>query len=455
MTLLVHSLDYLADSAAYFHSFADEPWSLFLDSGQGSARYDIIAARPIKVITTSGQLTVIDDNVETFSSTEDPFDLLRGQINIEPNLDTGDWPFAGGAIGYFGYDLGRRIETLPEIHPESDNFPDLAFGIYNWAVVVDHISQRAALLAHKELIDQESWSELRVLFDQIDIKTYSTYSGEPLELSSEVQAIPDKDDYHLVFDRVQSYIREGDCYQINLARCYQAKAKGDAWFGYRKLRQISPVPYGAFFRIPGGSLLSVSPERFLTLKDNRVTTSPIKGTRPRHLDTDKDDQLRSELQNSAKDRAENLMIVDLLRNDLGRSCQIGSIKVDDLFRVETFPTVHHLVSDISGDLAQGEDALSLMRSCFPGGSITGAPKVRAMQIIEELEPRRRGPYCGSMAYIGFDGSMDSNILIRTLMQFDDDLWFWAGGGVVADSIEEDEFLETQHKARAILEMLNG
>ncbi|OGT93314.1 MAG: aminodeoxychorismate synthase, component I, partial [Gammaproteobacteria bacterium RIFOXYA12_FULL_61_12] len=272
---------------------------------------------------------------------------------------------------------------------------------------------------------------------------------EPLRARGSIAVAPDRTGYGAAFKTIQGYIRDGHCYQINLARHFRADAEGDPWAGYRRLRGLSPAPYGAFFRMPQGCLLSASPERFLTLKDGRVTTSPIKGTRPRHADPVRDAALAEELRHSAKDRAENLMIVDLLRNDLGRSCRLGSIRVDELFRVDSYATVHHLVSDISGNLGAGEDALSLMRNSFPGGSITGAPKLRAMAIIEELEPARRGPYCGSLAYIGFDGAMDSNILIRTLTHREGRIGFWAGGGIVADSTEQAEFEETEQKALAL------
>ncbi|MBU0500219.1 MAG: aminodeoxychorismate synthase component I [Gammaproteobacteria bacterium] len=441
----IQELDYPEDSADLFEAVADEPWAIFLDSGRGLGRYDIIAARPIETLTTWGDRTLIEGPNGISSSTKDPFELLRQTLACHVCEGETGWPFAGGALGYFGYDLARRIERLPDRHGAAGPFPDMAFGIYPWALVVDHAERRAALLARDGLIGASQW---RGLIERFTLPRPSK-PRPPLRTTEDLAIAPGRDGYGAAFRAIQGYIHDGHCYQINFARRFQAPAEGDPWAGYRQLRVLSPAPYGAFFRSPQGCLLSVSPERFLTLKDDRVTTSPIKGTRPRHADPVRDAALAEELRHSAKDRAENLMIVDLLRNDLGRCCRPGSIRVEDLFRVDSYATVHHLVSDISGHLRAGEDALSLMRHCFPGGSVTGAPKLRAMAIIEELEPARRGPYCGSLAYIGFDGAMDSNILIRTLTHSEGRIGFWAGGGIVADSTEQAEFEETEQKALAL------
>ena len=223
------------------------------------------------------------------------------------------------------------------------------------------------------------------------------------------------------------------------------------WRGYRAIRAQNPSPFGAYLEYDDFGVLSFSPERFLRLTGNRVVTSPVKGTRPRGASAEEDERLMKELANSAKDRAENLMIVDLLRNDLGRVCRPGSIAVSRLFDVERFASVHHLVSSGTGELRRDDDALSLLRACFPGGSITGAPKIRAMEIIEELEPQRRGVYCGAIGYIGFNGDMDTNIAIRTLVTKGSRAWFWAGGGIVADSEVDAEYKECLDKAGFLLD----
>ncbi|MBF0255781.1 MAG: aminodeoxychorismate synthase component I, partial [Gammaproteobacteria bacterium] len=372
-------------------------------------------------------------------------------------------PLPGSLIGYFGYDLGRQLQALPDGQPNrepngqpDDTFPDLAFGRYDWLIVVDHQTRRTELRADAEVLSDAQWQGLIQQLQASPTQPKEPQpKGQPLHALGPIQASPDWSGYAEAFARVQAYIRDGDCYQINLARRFQAQVSGDAWLAYQQLRQHSPAPFGGYFNLPWGQLLSNSPEAFLRLRAGQVSTSPIKGTRPRSMDTAQDQAALAELQASAKDRAENLMIVDLLRNDLGRSCAYGSIGVDRLFRPASFANVHHLISDISGQLRPGEDALSLLANCFPGGSITGAPKRRAMQIIDQLEPARRGPYCGSLAWIGPDGSMDSNILIRSLMRQGDQAWFWAGGGLVADSVAEEEFAETEQKASVLCQLLQS
>ena len=226
----------------------------------------------------------------------------------------------------------------------------------------------------------------------------------------------DRDSYEEAFRRVQEHIRAGDCYQVNLTQRFSARVQGDSWQAYERLREINPAPYSAYLSTPHGDLLSSSPERFLSVSGVRVETNPIKGTRPRARSRQRDVALASELRAIGKDRAENVMIVDLLRNDLGKSCVPGSVIVADLFNIESFANVHHLVSTVRGELPVDKHALDLLPDCFPGGSITGAPKVRAMEIIESLEPHRLNVYCGSIGYVGFDGNLDSSIAVRTLLR---------------------------------------
>jgi para-aminobenzoate synthetase component 1 len=260
-------------------------------------------------------------------------------------------------------------------------------------------------------------------------------------------------EYEQAFERIRRYIVDGDCYQVNLAQRFEAQACGDPWRGYLALRHLSPAPHGAYLNLPFAQVMSVSPERFLQVRNREVETRPIKGTRPRAVDPRLDAERAQALAASAKDRAENVMIVDLLRNDLAKNCRLGSVHVPRLFAVESFAGVHHLVSTVRGELAQGRDALDLLRGCFPGGSITGAPKVRAMQIIEELERYRRGIYCGCIGYLGDDGAMDTSIAIRTLVHRAGTVRYWAGGGIVADSVAAEEYQETLDKAGCFFELV--
>jgi para-aminobenzoate synthetase component 1 len=261
----------------------------------------------------------------------------------------------------------------------------------------------------------------------------------------------DKVAYRKAFDRIKHYLKEGDCYQVNLTQRFSASCLGNLWVAYQSLRELNAAPFSAYLNLPEVQILSSSPERFLRLADGIVETKPIKGTRPRKTDEAEDQQQKQQLMNSTKDRAENVMIVDLLRNDISKTCT--DVKVPVIFDVETYTTVHHLVSTVTGVLADNQHALDLLKSCFPGGSITGAPKIRAMEVIEELEPHRRGVYCGAIGYIGFNGNMDSNIAIRTLVHSNNTIRFWAGGGIVNDSVVEEEYQECFDKAAALLDLL--
>ena len=448
---LLTELPYHSDSAALFEAVADRPWAVFLDSGlhyPGQARYDIIAAEPYIRLVTRGAMTEVHAE-GTGLSRADPFELLRTHLAMDPAA-AGDLPFSGGAIGYFGYDLARRIERLPVRARDIERIPDMVLGIYDWAVVVDHSERRAWLAGQGRDPDTDrKWDALVRLFSA----PRSERRREPFRVTSPVHSNFTPLGYGHAFNRILDYIRAGDCYQVNLAQRFSARAEGDPWLAYQRLRLINPAPYSAYISTPYAQILSASPERFLRVRNGHVESRPIKGTRPRAGHARLDAELIAELVASEKDRAENLMIVDLLRNDLSKNCALGSVKVPRLFEVESFATVHHLVSTVTGELAAGRDAIDLLRGAFPGGSITGAPKVRAMQIIEELEPHRRGVYCGAIGYVGYDGNMDTNIAIRTLVHSRGTVRFWAGGGIVADSQRDAEYQETFDKAAALLSLL--
>jgi len=450
-TPLLTELPYQEDSARLFEAIADLPWAVFLDSGRhypAQSRYDILSAQPYVRLVTRGALTEIyGDAVEL--SREDPFALLKRALAVDPACG-GELPFCGGAIGYFGYDLARRLERLPAVAEDAERIPELAVGIYDWAVVVDHVERRSWLVGQGRDPDTDlKWSRLVGMFSDPPRER----ARAPFRILSPVASNLTHDAYARAFRKIRGYIHDGDCYQVNLAQRFSAAASGDPWLAYQRLRIINPAPFSAYLNTPYAQILSASPERFLKVEDGRVETKPIKGTRPRAGHARLDAELVEELRASGKDRAENLMIVDLLRNDLSKNCALGSVKVPKLFEVESYATVHHLVSTVTGELRAGRDAIDLLRGCFPGGSITGAPKLRAMQIIEELEPHRRGIYCGAIGYIGFDGGMDANIAIRTLVYSQGSIRFWAGGGIVADSKLEEEYQETFDKAAAMLKLL--
>jgi len=446
----IHSLPDDTDVSRLYQGLRHLPWAFWLDSGNGGhldygGRYHILVADPrIRIVSNHGltRLYFRDGKVE--ETREPVLDVIRQTLPFERG-EPDKPPFGGGAIGYLSYDFGRRLEGLPV---ETGSIPEVAMGIYDWAVIADEQTGQRWIAGREGCIP----NALPDLLGRAQDVTWAAASagihGEPRHWLS-------KSRYAHAFKRIQHYLREGDCYQVNYAQRFSAPFTGDAWPLYLAMRAANPSPYGAYLSFPFGDILSSSPEQFLSLENGQVTTRPIKGTRPRSDDRHQDQQLLKALENSEKDRAENLMIVDLLRNDLGRVCGPGSISVPELFKVESYPTVHHLVSTVTGRLAPGEDALSLLAACFPGGSITGAPKHRAMEIIQELEAYPRQIYCGSIVRIGFDGNMDSNIAIRTLQIDNGKVSYHAGGGIVADSTLEEEYQESLDKAGAFFRLFSG
>ncbi|MCF6204451.1 MAG: aminodeoxychorismate synthase component I [Methylococcaceae bacterium] len=444
-----HQLPYFEDSRRLFSPLADKKWSIFLDSGfpySDQGRYDIIAADPSVTLVTTGKDTKITQQNETRFSSENPFDLVKKHLKFGCSAFK-DIPFNGGAMGYFSYDLARRLEKLPVIAKDAENIAEMVVGIYRWAVVVDHVKKESWLIGNDS--HNYDWRELVEQFSRLPVES----STDSFTVLASPKSNMKKARYRQAFDKIKAYLREGDCYQINLAQRFCSPCSGNSWSAYQVLREINPAPFSAYLNLPDVHILSSSPERFLKLTNGEVETKPIKGTRPRFKDQLEDKQQIADLMSSKKDQAENVMIVDLLRNDISKNCKDGSVKVPKLFDIESFATVHHLVSTVTGLLADGQHALDLLRNCFPGGSITGAPKIRAMEIIEELEPNRRGVYCGAIGYIGFDGNMDTNIAIRTLVHSDNTIRFWAGGGIVYDSVMEDEYQESYDKAAALLDLL--
>lgn len=452
MPLTYHQVPYIENVAHVFARFSQFPWAIFLDSGRPyckQGRYEIFSAFPNKTLLTQGKHTTITSGGNQQVVPDDPFELLQLELDACKH-EYDELPFTGGALGFFSYDLGRRIEKMPVLAIDDAAIPEMAIGIYHWAYIADHkekksvivgdLSESRVRLYWQDIIE---WTSHPVITDNSK-RNLDTYCA-----LSEIQSNMTQQQYVEKFSRVKSYIGSGDCYQVNLAQRFSVKVQGDPWQGYMSLRKINPSPFASYFNVPECKVLSVSPERFLRLHDDVVQTKPIKGTRPRSKDEIKDRQLKQELQESSKDRAENVMIVDLLRNDLSKCCESNSVNVTKLFHIESFPTVHHLVSTIEGSLPQNISPVELLRESFPGGSITGAPKIRAMQIIEELEPHRRGLYCGSIGYIGFNRRMDTNIAIRTIIQKDNIAYFYAGGGLVWDSDNDEEYQETFDKAAAM------
>ena len=439
-----------ANLLALFSHFADQSWAMLLDSAAAehiNSRYDIVVAEPVATLEAKAGHCVLTDDTGRHHYAEDPFTVLHGALKrYFPEPANSDLPFIGGALGYFGYDLGRYIEKLPTQADDDIALPDLALGFYHWAVILDKQQQQLWCVDYHGRAEA-MWHKCYARLQSAMPKP----SG--FQLTGNWQANMDKAGYTARFNQVQQYLLSGDCYQINLTQRFRAPYQGDEWQAYLQLRDKNAAPFSAFIRLPQGAVLSISPERFLQLHGGKVQTKPIKGTRPRGICPMTDKVEAHNLLHSAKDRAENVMIVDLLRNDLGKVCLPGSVEVPALFAIESFPAVHHLVSTVTGTLAPNYNACDLLRGAFPGGSITGAPKVRAMEIIEQLEPQRRSVYCGAIGYINSGGDMDTNIAIRTLICSEGTIYCQAGGGIVADSDVDSEYQETLDKVNKILPVL--
>ncbi|WP_042061721.1 aminodeoxychorismate synthase component I [Aeromonas allosaccharophila] len=411
---------------------------------------DIISAAPLATLETRGLVTTLTRHGESSEHHEDPLALLartQQQLLGELDLCATRLPFIGGALGLFGYDLGRRFERLPVQAAADIAVPDMAVGIYDWALLRNVASGDWQLVHWGDeagLAKRLAWLEQQ---QAVPLPAFSLQGAWQSNMS--------RAEYGEKFARIQEYLAAGDCYQINLTQRFSASYQGDEWQAYCLLAAANKAPFSAFIRLPDSALLSLSPERFLLLDGRHIETKPIKGTRPRHPDPATDRQVALELAQADKDRSENLMIVDLLRNDIGRVSRPGSVSVPHLFSVESFPAVHHLVSTIHGELDARWQGVDLLRACFPGGSITGAPKIRAMEIIEELEPQRRNAYCGSIGYLSQHGRMDTSICIRTLIAEAGRLHCWAGGGIIADSDADSEYQETYDKVARILPPLSA
>jgi para-aminobenzoate synthetase component 1 len=459
---------------------------LLLDSAAGSARlgrYSFLTADPVGVVTSKGTRVEYVDRLSgrTESMAADALAAVRTTLapfSAEPV--PGLPPFQGGAAGYLGYDWGLVLESLPAPRVDDLALDDVVLGVYDWVIAWDHAESRAWIIStglpetdadRRVARAHQRAAEVRARLESIaplppDVVAPARHDGGPGAAPSyaaeggwwdpalELRSSFTRAGYLDAVARVREYIVAGDIFQANLSQRFEAPLAEAPWILYKRLRVRNPAPFAAFLELPHAAVLSASPERFLRVdRAGHVETRPIKGTRPRGLGPEHDAALGLALTESAKDRAENLMIVDLLRNDLSRVCAPGSVKVPELFALERYATVHHLVSTVVGDLEAGADALTLLHAAFPGGSITGAPKLRAMEIIAELEPSYRGVYCGSIGYWSLTGELDTSIAIRTAVAQHGRIYFNAGGGIVADSEPEQEYRETLDKARGLIDAL--
>lgn len=450
----IYPVPYRADPTGYFAPLHGAPGAVLLDSGRPIAqrgRYDIMSAWPLQTLEP-----------EAGESGSAFFTRLRAALaglGAAEMPNGTELPFAGGVLGYLSYDFGRRLDAPADRPADDVVLPDAQFSVYDWALISDHHRQTSQLMFHPRCTP-ETRDRLTAMFD--DVAALSppapSVTDSPFRLLGPFEPSTTRDTYRHAIERILEYIAAGDAYQVNYTQRFQAPYRGDPWPAYLALRQACPTPFAGFVGLQGSgasdeAILSLSPERFMRLQDGQIEARPIKGTRPRGATPEADRRQAQALCSSTKDRAENLMIVDLLRNDIGRSSRIGSVRVPELFSLESYPNVHHLVSSIRAELAEGLDAFDLLAGSFPGGSITGAPKIRAMQIIDDLEPRRRSIYCGSLLYVDVRGEMDSSITIRSLLAKDGRISCWGGGGIVMDSEWQDEYQESLDKVSVLLKTL--
>ncbi len=464
---LIEEVSLPAPAAEVFGGLAERAFSFFLDSGMDAARlgrYSFMGAEPFLVLRSVGdEITLIRGEAKEVRR-GNPFDVL-GELLDAYRLERTDGPvpFVGGAVGYFAYDLGRFIEKVPATASDDLRLPECYLGFYDVILAVDHVSGTAYLIS-TGFPEREESARLKRARERMEWLRGQIEGGSgagppqaapPATGKLKIRGNFSHQAYLAAVARAREYICAGDIFEVNLSQRFQVPLPVPPYELYQRLRAVNPAPFASYFNFEGVSIVGASPERYLKLTGDRVETRPIKGTKPRGTTPEEDRALADALVASKKDRAENIMIVDLERNDLGRVCRYGTVKVTELCALETWPTVFHLTSTVEGRLREGRGVIDLLKATFPGGSITGAPKVRAMEIIEELEPNRRGPYTGSLGYIGFDGDADLDIVIRTIIVRDGTAYFQVGGAVVYDSDPESEYLETLDKGRAMMRALAG
>ena len=480
---LVEELVPAPDSFATCARFAGLPFLVFLDSAtdpEQLGRHSFLTADPCTAVRSKALLTQQLVDGRWIRVDGDPLTRVRALLApyaAEPVAEVP--PFQGGAAGYVGYEWGGTLERLPRARYDDLAIPDVLLGVYDWVIAWDHAAGRAWVIStgmpeRGTAQTERAVRRLEFVKQRLAGSRVAGWTGSngptsrlpaypptrPLAPSYPLADVPGvrsnftRAGYLDAVAHVIEYIFAGDIFQANLSQRLEAPLAGTPLGLYGRLRRRNPAPFAAFLEFGDVVVASSSPERFLRVHDGRrVETRPIKGTRPRGVGPEHDAALALALTESDKDRAENVMIVDLLRNDLSRVCRPGTVRVPELFAVEHYATVHHLVSTVVGELAPEHDAVDLVQAAFPGGSITGAPKVRAMQIIAELEPTQRAVYCGSIGYLSVTGALDTSIVIRTYLVLGRDVYFQVGGGIVADSDPEEEYRETLDKARGLVAAL--
>ncbi len=460
---------YTSDPLALFHHFSETAGSIWLDSSKYDptlGRYSFIGLSPFLWLTSKNGQVILSEEKQrhpTILENACPFNLLQKQLARFPLETLTDLPpFQTGAAGLFSYDLVHHLENIPDFNKDDMGFFDMAIGFYDLILAFDHLLNKTYIFSsgypELDLTARKQRAQNRRDWLLTEIAHLSP-PPEPSCVKLNAQLIVSnfsQADYIKAVEKTQGYILAGDIFEGTVSQRFKASLPDglSPYDLYLRLRKINPAPFSGYFNLDTHQIIaSASPERFLKLNHTLVETRPIKGTRPRGKNPQEDKALLNELKASEKDRAENIMIVDLMRNDLSRVCLPHSVKVPQLCEIETYPSVHHLVSVVQGKLQPDLGPIDLLRATFPGGSITGAPKIRAMSIISEIEPTSRGPYTGNLGYIGFDGQLDLSILIRSFCLKDKQVTFQVGGAVVLDSEPAAEYAETLVKAKSLMAAL--
>jgi anthranilate synthase component 1 len=430
-----------------------------VEGGERMGRYSFIGVLPrATLVFRDGTATIVEDGGARTREYGDPLAILREELSRYRRSDGADLPrFSGGAVGYVSYEAARRFERLPAAPRDVLRQPEAAFSIYDTVVCFDHVRHSLLVIAHDVTGERES-AESRIarVFAALDAPLELPARGDRVVRTVTANGAPE--DFRSRVAKARELIREGDCIQIVIAQRFDVRPAPEPLALYRALRHVNPSPYMFLLEVAGTTLVGASPEPFVRVENGRLVMHPIAGTRPRGRDERQDAANEAELRSSEKERAEHVMLVDLARNDIGRVSTPGTVRVRELMRVDRFSHVMHLTSVVDGELASGLDALDAFRACFPAGTVSGAPKIRAMERIAELETDRRGPYAGAVGYVGFDGRLDTCITIRTATIADGVCRIEAGAGIVADSDPTAEELETRAKARALLraiELVDG
>ncbi|HBG63012.1 MAG TPA: aminodeoxychorismate synthase component I [Candidatus Omnitrophica bacterium] len=449
--LIYKSFDWKQDAWGIFEAIKDKQNVFFLDSSlrrPALGRYSFLGFDPFYILKAKGQKDSLNQLRE----------LLKRYKLVNPKF-----PFLGGAVGYLAYDFGLSLENIEERAKDDLGIPDVFFGFYDTIIALDHwqrkltifstgFPERSGLAAKKRA--KERLRQVVGLLPQ-----GRKHIGKMIPIGRPQGTAPTanftKEGYFEAVNKAKDYIRKGDIYQVNLSQRFSAETALNSFDLYQKLRRASPSDFSAYLDCGDFQIISSSPERFLNFYGKKVSTRPMKGTRPRGINPQADARHKRDLLQSPKDKAELLMIVDLMRNDLGRVCKYGSIRVSSMRELEAYSTVYQTTASIEGVLHPDKDRIDLLKACFPGGSITGCPKIRSMEIIEELEPTKRAIYTGSLGYFGFNNTMNLNILIRTILKKNGKIYFQTGGGIVADSRAENEYQETLTKAQGIFSALKG